>query len=64
MDQDVNLVEKWEFTMLIVFSPIFVADTKKFFRYNFVAHLRLNLVEKDSIQQILWKILVLRLMKI
>ena len=26
--------------MLIVFSPVFVADTKIMFRYNFVAPLR------------------------
>ena len=40
--------------MLVVFSPIFVADTKIIFRYDFVAPLRflgLNIDENNSIEK-------------
>ena len=42
MSQDVNLAEKQQFKMLLVFSPIFVADTKIIYRYDFVASLRFS----------------------
>ena len=32
--------EKQQFKMLVVLSPIFVADTKMIFGYNFVASLK------------------------
>ena len=32
-------LQKEQFKMLVVFSPIFVADTKIIFRYDFVAPL-------------------------
>ena len=41
MGQDVNLARKIAIKMLVVFSPIFVADTKIIIRHDFVAPLNL-----------------------
>ena len=41
MGQDVNLPRKIAIKMLVVFSPIFVADTKIIIRNDFVAPLNL-----------------------
>ena len=38
--------------MLVVFSHIFVADTKITFVYNFVAPLNLEKVEREKLQKI------------
>ena len=46
MSQDVDLARKMQFKMLVVFLPIFVADAKIIFRYDFVAPLTLGLVSK------------------
>ena len=40
MAQAVNVARKIQFKMLVVFSPIFVADTKIIFQYDFVAVLK------------------------
>ena len=44
MFQDVNLARKIAVKMLVVFSPIFVADTKIIFQYDFVAPLKIEFV--------------------
>ena len=41
MCQNVYYFVKEQFRLLVMFSPIFVADTKIIFGYNFVAHLTL-----------------------
>ena len=45
MSQDVNLALKLHFKMLVVFSNIFVADTKIIFRYDFVAPLKFDIAD-------------------
>ena len=37
--------------MLVVYSPIFVADTKIIFRYDFVAPLKLFLLIETGVQR-------------
>ena len=43
------IVKNSSFEMLVVFSPIFVADTKITFVYNFVAPLNLNQKQTSEI---------------
>ena len=46
------IVKNSSFEMLVVFSHIFVADTKITFVYNFVAPLNLEKVEREKLQKI------------
>ena len=44
MCQIVNVLEKYQFQMLVVFLPMFAADTKIIRSYNFVAPLKASMV--------------------
>ena len=55
--QSVNLFSKQQLKMLIGFLPIFVADTKWIYVYNFVAHLNsLDIVILHKGKKIPWHI--------
>ena len=43
--------EKWHFAILVVSSPIFVADTKIITVYNFVAPLTKGYVRKEILTE-------------